>query len=92
MQTIESIWFGTTNYPLRIVTINGYGEQYIAPISLENKLLNKDEEYVSDFAREVDEMIFYYIDDSLIAEASDEELKVKVEYELGIGDEDNDMG
>lgn len=61
---IEVEFEGKT-YPVREVHIKSFGDRYIATKTLENILMPNDE-YASDDARDLDERIFFYVEDKYI--------------------------
>lgn len=63
---------GGENFKIRQVHIKGYGDRKIGTESLQNTLI-EDDKYVNDFARQVDEEIFFYVEDKAI-HCSDKQL------------------
>lgn len=60
----DDVTFAGKNYVIRHVEVKGFGIEPIASKALENELL-KDDEYVSEEARAIDEEIFFYVEDSV---------------------------
>lgn len=52
-------------YPVRKINLKGFGERYISTESFENKLM-VDGELVSDEARKIDDLIFFYVEGKAI--------------------------
>ena len=52
-------------FPVRKVIIKGFGECYISTESFEHALMI-DDVFVSDEAREIDDKIFFYVEDKII--------------------------
>ena len=82
---IEYIIFNGVRNSIRRVNIKGFGEKCIAGESLQNMLLNPkdgaESPYLSDEAREIDEGIFFYVEDKYL-NSTDIALAAKVEKEL----------
>jgi hypothetical protein len=74
------IHFQNISYPTRSVELADYGEILISITSL-NDILLKDDDYVSDEARYIDEQIFYFAEDEQI-NLSDDELRKLLLKEL----------
>ena len=60
-----NITFNGKIYSIRTVNIKGFGDENIATESLQNVLLVNDS-YVSDEARQIDESIFFFVEDKYI--------------------------
>lgn len=56
---------GGEDFKIRQIHIKGYGDRKIGTESLQNALF-EDDKYVDDFARQVDEGIFFYVEDKAI--------------------------
>lgn len=52
-------------FPVRKAIIKGFGERYISTESFEHALM-VDDVFVSDEAREIDDKIFFYVEDKII--------------------------
>ena len=61
----ELIYFKGFSYPVREIEINDDTVYRVSVKSLEDRLLN-DGKYVSEYARIIDESIYYYVDDKEI--------------------------
>ena len=70
MDTIE---FQNREFKVREIELPEFGIVHISTNSLNDLLLNEDGSYTSNEAEEVDEKIFYFVEDNEI-ELSDEEL------------------
>ena len=62
---MQTITFEGKKYPARELMVQGFGEITISTESLEEVLISNDE-YVSDDARRVDEMVCFYVPDNHI--------------------------
>ena len=65
ISSLVDIPFNDKLFHVREVHIKGFGDRYIATVSLEKELMPNDE-YVSAAARELDEKIFFYVEDKII--------------------------
>lgn len=74
------ITFNGKTFGGRVVNIKGYGERLIAGLELQKELI-KDDEYVSNVARYIDEEIFYYVEDKAL-NFGDKQLAEKVRKEM----------
>ena len=72
--------FDNKRYPIRCINIPKHGEVLISTFSLENRLII-DDFYVSDEAKDIDALIFYYVDDKIF-NLSDAKLKRHISKEL----------
>jgi hypothetical protein len=61
MDSIEYITYNGNDYPTRWVHIKSFGERLISTTALSSVLLDDSYNYVSDEARCVDELIFYFV-------------------------------
>ena len=77
MEERTIIAFKGKNYPIRHVEVKGFGVEPIAPKSLQNALL-KDDAYVSNEARIIDEEIFFFVEDSVFNRYTTNELSAYV--------------
>jgi hypothetical protein len=60
---MDSIIFNSVSYPIRTIKLIKWGVVTISTTNLECLLLDSDtDDYVSNEARSVDEMIFYYVE------------------------------
>ena len=57
--------FNEMLFPVRKVIIKGFGERYISTESFEHALM-VDDVFVSDEAMEIDDKIFFYVEDKII--------------------------
>lgn len=62
---LTNIAFNGKSYSIRTVNIKGFGDKNISTKSLQNVLLVNDS-YVSDEARQIDESIFFFVEDKYI--------------------------
>ena len=60
---LGTITFNGKDYPTVSGNIKGFGWETIAGHSLENEIIQGDG-YVSEEAREIDEAVFYFVEDS----------------------------
>ncbi|HKC69704.1 MAG TPA: hypothetical protein VKG26_15810 [Bacteroidia bacterium] len=65
------IYFLNTNYKTREITSSVFGTVLISTQSLNNNLLNSDGSYISDEALNLDEKIFYFVEDDEIELSED---------------------
>lgn len=70
---MDKIEFQNNQYKLREIELPEIGNVLISTTSLNNFLLNNDDNYVSDEAISVDENIYFFVDENEI-ELSDDEL------------------
>ncbi len=80
---MESITFKGVEYPLRSIFIPGFGERYVGTESLENALIPG--EGYADGAKGIDEIIFFYVPDSMI---KDLEMKLTAYVSKEVGAEE----
>jgi hypothetical protein len=60
---MDSIFFNRVLYPIRTIDLIKWGVVNISTTNLECLLLDSNtDDYVSDEARSIDEMIFYYVE------------------------------
>ena len=78
----SNVTFQGKNYPVKEIEVGNYGIHRISTISLEDKLLKADGNYVSDEARIVDNDIFYYMNDDRFDDISDEAIEAWLAKEL----------
>lgn len=78
---VNTVTFNGKTYKTRSVKIPNWGWCTIAPRSLEDALI-QGEEYVSVEARDVDNGIFYYVDDARFNRYTSSELVEVVEREV----------
>lgn len=71
------IVFEGKSYPVRHVEVKGFGVEPIAPISLQDALL-KNDAYVSNEARIIDEEVFFFVEDSVFNRYTTNELSAYV--------------
>ncbi len=75
---IEYCNFNGERYGTRRVNIKEFGERCIAGYSLKNALFTEGGAYVSDEAREIDEGIFFFVEDKYLS-FDDKKLAAHVE-------------
>ena len=78
---LETIEYNGEEYIGRRIKVKSFGERLIAGESLEKKLLDEKGNYVSDEARQVDEGIFFYVEDKWL-NGDDKQLAAKVRKEV----------
>lgn len=82
MENQKTITFNGVEYKVRGVRIPSSGYVEVSTVSLEKVLMDEDGLFVSDEAQEIDEGLFYYLEDDQIdmPEAELEQLLEKVLY------------
>ncbi len=78
---MDTIIFEDREYPAKTLPIEDFGERLISVESLEDKFF-KDDRYVSEEARNVDEMIFFFVPDTLMESGTDEDVISFVEANM----------
>ena len=79
---IGSITFSGKEYKTRFIHVKGFGDVTVATCSLQGVLFNSyTSEYTSPEAKEIDEGIFFYVDDEYIS-AADDKLEAYVEKSI----------
>ena len=63
---MEKIIFQNIKYPIREITLPELGDVIISTITLNNVLMVDDGGYVSNEASNIDEKIYYFVDESEI--------------------------
>ena len=63
---VQQILFKNIEYPIKSISLPKIGKINISVESLNEKLLNKNNGYVSKYAKYIDEQIFFFVKDDLI--------------------------
>lgn len=66
MKTLRAITFEGVEYKIRGVRLPSVGFVEVSTLSLENALLDEDGIYISNEAQEIDESLFYYVEENEI--------------------------
>ena len=68
--------FNNTNYPIREINLPEYGNVMIATTSLNDVLMDNKGSYVSYQAEQIDEQIYFFVEDEKIVLEENEIVKV----------------
>ena len=79
---MKNITFDGKEYKTRFIHVKGFGDVTVATCSLQSVLFNSNtSEYTSPEAKELDEGIFFYVEDEYIL-SDDDELEAYVEKSI----------
>ncbi len=85
ISNLEKVTFNGEEYSTRIVHIKGYGDRRIAGLGLQGKLIKSEDDtefaYTSEDAKEIDETIFFYVEDKYL-NFGDDKLAAHVEANI----------
>lgn len=82
----DNITFNDKSYPVLEINVPTYGMRTISVESLENALI-KNDGFVNDEAKHIDENIFFYVPDRIFNKYTPEQLSTYVDINISIPDE-----
>lgn len=62
---MDEILFNDKRFPVFDIYVEGFGFRHVSIESLEKELMDDSGKYVSKKAQDIDEWIFFYVDDSI---------------------------
>jgi hypothetical protein len=63
---LDYVLFNGSNYPIRTIKLKNKEYVNISTIDLDNLLFDKNEQYISDIAKHIDEYIFFFVENDEI--------------------------